>query len=84
MDKWEKEVCRRNPELNQRRLNLIEHIDKMLLESKAMEKFFAKKKLSKKEKEVIDKRLREIGVLDKDVQKLYTKNKEVKNNGKRI
>ena len=77
MKEWEKEVCRRNPEINQRRLNLLSNIDKSLFEMKAIGKFFDKKKLTKEEKQVVENRLREMDLL-KDVQKSYTKNKEGK------
>ncbi len=47
MEKWEVAVCKRRPDLNQRRLNLLEKLDSMLLETKQQLKTLNSNKTSK-------------------------------------
>lgn len=52
MEKWEIDVCKRNPELNQRRLALIERLDNFKIEMDRL-KFQLKEKSGDKKYEIL-------------------------------
>lgn len=63
MNKSEIEVCKRNPEINQRRLDLVEHLDETLWRIRTYGKFIDKRKLNDKEKVFIENELRTWGLI---------------------
>ncbi|MFA5746438.1 MAG: hypothetical protein WC932_06325 [archaeon] len=63
MNKWEIEVCKRNPEINQRRLDLIEHLDGTLWRIRTYRKFIDKEELDNKEKLFIENKLKSWGLI---------------------
>ena len=63
MNNWEIEVCKRNPEINQRRLELVSHLDRVLWEMKTLRKYFDKEEMNNEEKNFMKIKLIEWGIV---------------------
>jgi hypothetical protein len=67
MKDWEIEVCKRSPELNQRRLDLVKHLEGSLWKIQTHRKFMNKERLDNEEYKFIKNELISWGLLKREI-----------------